>query len=148
MGVLARILAKVKLYISFSLRIRMRTLFRVLSCDLQVFLIPLKVNRRFGGTYLHLRGRISLERYQRESRWQANCLVRLIRLRRWMRYVPPKPRMTFNELHGLISHKITLFMSTAVRSSNPTFCRVIRQHVCYTVETSSLNIIRTSRSLA
>jgi hypothetical protein len=33
---------------------------------------PLKVNRGFGGTYrLHLQGRISRARYQRESRWQA-----------------------------------------------------------------------------
>jgi hypothetical protein len=32
----------------------------------------LKVNRRFGGTYrLHLQGRISRARYQREIRWQA-----------------------------------------------------------------------------
>jgi hypothetical protein len=32
---------------------------------------PLKANRRFGGTYsLHLQGRISRERYQRENRWQ------------------------------------------------------------------------------
>jgi hypothetical protein len=34
---------------------------------------PLKVNRRFGGTYrLHLQGRgMSRARNQRESRWQA-----------------------------------------------------------------------------
>jgi hypothetical protein len=34
---------------------------------------PLRVNRHFGGTYrLHLQGRkISRERHQRESRWQA-----------------------------------------------------------------------------
>jgi hypothetical protein len=35
---------------------------------------PLKVNRRFGGTYrLHLQGRISQARYQREIRWQVEC---------------------------------------------------------------------------
>jgi hypothetical protein len=33
---------------------------------------PLKVNRRFGGIYrLHLQGRISRARNQRENRWQA-----------------------------------------------------------------------------
>jgi hypothetical protein len=41
---------------------------------------PLKVNRRFGGTYrLHLHGRrISRVRNQRESRWHAELLARLI----------------------------------------------------------------------
>jgi hypothetical protein len=37
---------------------------------------PLIVNRRFRGTYrLHLQGRISRTRYQRESSWQAFTLV-------------------------------------------------------------------------
>jgi hypothetical protein len=41
---------------------------------------PLKVNRRFGGTHrLHLKGRnISQARNQRESRWQAEALARII----------------------------------------------------------------------
>jgi hypothetical protein len=35
---------------------------------------PLKVNRRFGGAYrLHLQGRISRARYQRESIWHSDC---------------------------------------------------------------------------
>jgi hypothetical protein len=34
---------------------------------------PVKISQRFGGTYrLHLRGRRSRGRYQRESRWQAS----------------------------------------------------------------------------
>jgi hypothetical protein len=34
---------------------------------------PLNVNRRFGGAYcLHLQGRISRARYQRESRWHSD----------------------------------------------------------------------------
>jgi hypothetical protein len=38
---------------------------------------PLKINRRFGGTYrLHLQDRISWARYQSENRWQANKTVR------------------------------------------------------------------------
>jgi hypothetical protein len=62
---------------------------------------PLKVNRRFGGTYrLHLQGRkISRAQNQRESRWQAKL--------RWKR------------LHAVISHRIELFITTAVRTSNP-----------------------------
>jgi hypothetical protein len=33
--------------------------------------------------------------------------------------VPPKRRLTFNGLHGVISQKIVLFITT-VRTSNPT----------------------------
>jgi hypothetical protein len=36
---------------------------------------------------------------------------------RWRRHVPPKHRVTFNGLHGIISQKIR----TAVRAANPTF---------------------------
>jgi hypothetical protein len=65
---------------------------------------PLKVNRRFGGTCrLHLQSRrISRTRNQRESRWQA----------RWKRHVPPKRRLTFKQIHGVISQKIKLFNSS------------------------------------
>jgi hypothetical protein len=65
----------------------------------------LKVNRHFGGTYrLHLRGRkICRARNQRESRWQTEPFQR-----------------AFNSLHGVISQKIVLFITTAVITSNPT----------------------------
>jgi hypothetical protein len=36
------------------------------------------------------------------------------------RYVPPKCRLTVNGLHGVISQKIVLFITTAVRTSDPT----------------------------
>jgi hypothetical protein len=39
---------------------------------------------------------------------------------RWKRYVPPKPRLTFNGLHGVISRKIEFFIITAARTSHPT----------------------------
>jgi hypothetical protein len=38
----------------------------------------------------------------------------------WRRYIPPKHRPTFNGLHGFMSQKIILFISTAVRTSNRT----------------------------
>jgi hypothetical protein len=59
---------------------------------------PLKVNRCFGETYcFHLQGRkISRARNQLESRWQA-------------------------DLHDVISQKTVLFLTTAVRTSNPTY---------------------------
>jgi hypothetical protein len=48
-------------------------------------------------------------------------LARLIlRPWRWRRYVPPKHRFTLNGLRGVISRKIVLFITTAVRTSNPT----------------------------
>jgi hypothetical protein len=48
-------------------------------------------------------------------------LARLIlRPWRWSQYVPPKRRLTFNELHGVTSQKILLFTKTAVWTSNPT----------------------------
>jgi hypothetical protein len=48
-------------------------------------------------------------------------LARLILLPwRWRRYVPPKRRLTFNGLHCVISQKIALFITTTVRTSNPT----------------------------
>jgi hypothetical protein len=68
---------------------------------------PLKVNRHFGGTFrLHLHGRrISQARNQHESKWQAERI-----LRPWRRqHVPPKRRLTFNRLHGVISQKIAHF---------------------------------------
>jgi hypothetical protein len=36
-------------------------------------------------------------------------------------YVLPKRRLTFNGLHGVISQKIVIFLSTAVITSNPSF---------------------------
>jgi hypothetical protein len=124
------------------------------------FCSPLKVNRRFGGTYLlHLQGLICGARHQRESRWHAGfhpgsllrlfdhefggnkffgnvgwlpskpayhklsrwCLAPLIRPWRLKRYVSPKRLLTFNELHGVISQKTELFITTGVRTSSPAF---------------------------
>jgi hypothetical protein len=75
---------------------------------------PLKVNRRFGGTYrLYLQGRrVSRARNQCEISWQAE------KFRRWRRYIPPKRRLTFNGLHGVISQKTVHFIITAMRTSN------------------------------
>jgi hypothetical protein len=37
---------------------------------------------------------------------------------RWMRHVPPKHRLTFNRLYSVMSQRIGLFTTTAVRISN------------------------------
>jgi hypothetical protein len=52
-------------------------------------------------------------------------LVRLI-FRPWRcrRHFPSKRRLNFNGLHGVISYKTELFITTAVRTSNPTSIRV------------------------
>jgi hypothetical protein len=36
------------------------------------------------------------------------------------RHVPPEPWLTFNGLHGVISQKIGLFKTIAMRNINPT----------------------------
>jgi hypothetical protein len=35
-------------------------------------------------------------------------------------YVPPKRRLTFNGIHGIVAQEIVMFIATAVRTSNPT----------------------------
>jgi hypothetical protein len=48
-------------------------------------------------------------------------LARLnLRLWRWRRCVTPKCWLIFSGLHGVISQKIVLFITTAERTSNPT----------------------------
>jgi hypothetical protein len=83
-----------------NLKIKSTIIWDITPCS------PLKVNQRFGGTY-----RIHLQ----------------VRTKRWRRYFPPKPRLTFNGPHGVISQKIALFITTAVRTSNLTtwkWCRL------------------------
>jgi hypothetical protein len=87
--------------------IKSTILWDITSCS------PLKVNRRFDGTYhLHFRGRISLL-----SRWY---LTRLIRPWKWRLYIPPKHRLAFNGLHHVIFQKLVLFSTPAVRDHGST----------------------------
>jgi hypothetical protein len=80
----------------------------------------LKMNRRFGGSCrIHIQGRrISQARNQREAR----SYLLILRPWRWRWHVPPKRRLTFNWLHGVISQKRELFITTTVRTSNLTPC--------------------------
>jgi hypothetical protein len=50
----------------------------------------------------------------------AGLLNLFLRPWRWWRYVPPKRRLKLNGLHGVISQKMILFITTALRTSNPT----------------------------
>jgi hypothetical protein len=49
----------------------------------------------------------------------------IFRYWRWRRHVPPKRRLTFNGLHSVISQKVELFITTAVRTSDPLFQCII-----------------------
>jgi hypothetical protein len=78
----------------------------------------LSVNRRFGATYrLHLQGRPWRCLPPAFTLILAQLLFRSWRCRR---YFLPKHRLTLNGLHGVISQKMALFKTTAVRTSNPT----------------------------
>jgi hypothetical protein len=60
---------------------------------------------------------------------------------RW-RYVPPKRRLTLNGLHGVISQMMMLFITTAVKTSNPTV--FVLSHLIFPHGSSSEDGIRFS----
>jgi hypothetical protein len=72
----------------------------------------MKFNRCFEGTYsLHLQGlRNMFNKKLASKQVLASFLLNLFFWPcRWRRYVPPKCRLTFNGLHGVISQKMVLF---------------------------------------
>jgi hypothetical protein len=82
--------------------------------------------RRFGGTHVLL----IQDRHVNKTRL---CLLTTscwflawitLRPKRWRRYVPPKLRLPSTDPHGVISHKIGLFITIALRASNPVCTRV------------------------
>jgi hypothetical protein len=77
---------------------------------------PLKVNRRF---QRNISPPSSGSKKLCVPRWFLTRLILRPLSRR--RHVPPKRRLTFNGLHCVISQKIELFLTTAVRTSNPTW---------------------------
>jgi hypothetical protein len=42
---------------------------------------------------------------------------------RWKCHVPPKRQLTFDGLYNVMSQKVELFITTTVRTSNPTKCQ-------------------------
>jgi hypothetical protein len=100
-------IGEVRTYIQFCQQVfvlKSTVLWDVTSCS------PLKVNRRFGRIYrLHLQGRISRARTQRERFFclppaftlvSGSAYYSTLKMRR---YVSPKRRLTFNGLHDVIS---------------------------------------------
>jgi hypothetical protein len=71
----------------------------------------------------------------------ATCLLAgfllnlFLRPWRWRRYVPPKRRLTLNGLHGAISQKLILFITTAVKTSKLawSFHLYLARGTCYEV---------------
>jgi hypothetical protein len=63
---------------------------------------PLSVYRRFRGAYCQYQK----NKFSEKPAWKQ---------------VPPKRRLTLNALHGVSSQKMVLLITTAVRTSNPTF---------------------------
>jgi hypothetical protein len=61
------------------------------------------------------------------SRWFLAWLI--LRPWRWRWHVPLKHRLTFDGLHGIISHKMELFITTVVRTWNPTKCHSLRYYL-------------------
>jgi drug/metabolite transporter (DMT)-like permease len=86
---------------------------------------PLSFNRRFGGTYrLHLQALSILL----ATSLLAGLLNLFLRPRKWRQYVPPKRRLKLNGLHGIIFQNMILFITTAVKTSNPTNFMLLRSH--------------------
>jgi hypothetical protein len=79
------------------------------------FCSSLSINRSFGGTYRLQDRKNKLSKKQRASRCHLAGFFLNVFLRpsRWRWYVPPKGRLTLNELHSVISQKMVLFISTA-----------------------------------
>jgi hypothetical protein len=46
--------------------------------------------------------------------WHFTLLI--LHPSKWWRHVPPKCRLILNGLHGIISQKLVLFITTAVRT--------------------------------
>jgi hypothetical protein len=84
---------------------------------------PLEVNQDFGGTS-PLSSGLKTKPNKKSVKAQHS-----LRSRWWRRYVSTKRRLTFNGLHDVVSQKIELFITTGVRTSNPTQKSVVRTAV-------------------
>jgi hypothetical protein len=90
--------------------------YKLWSSSLCSFLQPPVTSCPFGPSGGNSVGKDNVKYWLPPSRW---FLARLILWSwRWRRHVPPKCRFTFDELHGVISQKIVLFITAAVRTSN------------------------------
>jgi hypothetical protein len=98
---------------------------------------PMKLNRRFGGTYcLHLQGgRIIQARNGIKQAVRRDLLVSSLVYPSTLKkrqYSPPKRRLTFTGLHGGISQKIELLKMTVCVCTSMYVCTYVytRIYVC------------------
>jgi hypothetical protein len=87
---------------------------------------------------------------QQVSRWLLTSwflLELFLRPWRWRRYVPPKRRLQLNRIHGVTSQKMILFITTAMKTSNPTFSFLSVTFRPYTIWRNSQFISLISLSL-
>jgi hypothetical protein len=71
---------------------------------------PLKINQRFEWIFrLHLQGQIISQSRKQQSSACYLLAWLILRRWRWRWHVPPKCRLTFKWLHGVISQKTELF---------------------------------------
>jgi hypothetical protein len=80
---------------------------------------PSSINRRVGGTYhFHFQGRRNkFSKNQPGSRWQAELIFSTLKMEA---ICSPKRRLKLDGLNGVISQKMILFITTAVKTPNPT----------------------------
>jgi hypothetical protein len=107
----------------------------------------LRCSRCFGGTYrLHLQGWRKF--FSKKQHWFL--LKFFLQPCRWRRYVPPKRRLHLNTLHGVTSQKMILFITTAVKTSNPTSMLLLqsRNHSVYIILVYTINYVYMSLSVS
>jgi hypothetical protein len=79
---------------------------------------PLKFNRRFGRIcHFHLQDRRKNQTRKEQATDFAICFMLVIKMGR---RVPPKRKLNFDGLQGVISHKMRPFRIIAARKPNPT----------------------------
>jgi hypothetical protein len=109
---------------------------------------PVKINRRFGRTYrLHLQRRITSQASnQHKARKKQSTFLDYLTFRPWRltRYSPPIHRLTFNRLHGVMHQKIESLTTTAVRTSNPEFFKLVSVCSPWPLSGCSVNTARDS----
>jgi hypothetical protein len=106
----------------------------------------LSVNRRFGGIYcLHLQGRRNKFSNKWTSKQQASHLLtcwfldKLISSTLKMEAICSSERLlTLNGLHGVISQKMILFITTAVKTSDPAYLKFLHKSIHFQTDTENI----------
>jgi hypothetical protein len=87
--------------------------------------VPRRANGNWGSLFQFPPASYIIWNFQTADYWACHLLsrwylARLVLPWRWRRYARPNRRLTFNGLHGVISQKIVLFITTGVKNLDPT----------------------------